>query len=845
MAIQTPNNVTDTTGTPAEDPVDLSRLPTQAQADFLSTDQLAQQGWSITQDQGVAVRDGGETVVQDNQGFTVGLDGQDIAKFTGQGNAQTNFNQAASFVRQTAGPAVAANTGRRPTVDQGDLRQNNFGNNQRYKVVTVTGTAGDGSGDTVPIRKDVFNIGTGELAASFWNQDTAGDVGQLNNDLDQWLQQNRIGTTGALTGGESAVPLAGVIAFDTVETAPPLSDNFAGDRLPPNVADTTGFLPNITPPVVPLTSVNSGANLGVANTGGAPTPSAPTGLVRPISTVVNNVTGTAVSDPLRAVANQIRTITDQVTGTPVPITQTVPANPLIGQIQTAFDTDPRRNASLFAEIARNLNVAANSVTGQQAVQRFLSNNGLQLTPAQFDAFRSGTSLPASAPVLTLTGPINNIAAPVLNTTGLSLPAQPTQVDAPRRQAAAVPVTPTTSVARQPGPPVRGAPLQDIAGSPITPLPVTPTDIRNNAAPVSDFDFGGGEDLTADRIRSSPVSQDFGASDEALPEDFVDPQDINFDPEDIDNDPFFNEADDTDELFNDPFFNDDGDGLGGDEAAFTRGLTINAQNQVAINSQQGVQSNYDWRVKLQLAPGADYLYMDPDERSNSAGILYPLSVTNGVVFPYTPAIQTTYNANYSDYHLTHSNLRGLFYQSSYVDDVTITCPFTAQDTEEANYLLAVIHFFRSVTKMFYGQDAQRGVPPPLVYLTGLGEFQFNGHPCVVSSFTYSLPTDVDYIRARTSTIQGGVNLLYKRARQDLPVNASQASRQRLQTAGLNAGAQQPLRAAPPTLGVGTPTYVPTKMEVVITLKPVQSRTQVSQEFSLKQYANGSLLRKGFW
>jgi hypothetical protein len=30
-----------------------------------------------------------------------------------------------------------------------------------------------------------------------------------------------------------------------------------------------------------------------------------------------------------------------------------------------------------------------------------------------------------------------------------------------------------------------------------------------------------------------------------------------------------------------------------------------------------------------------------------------------------------------------------------------------------------------------------------------------------------------------------------------------------------------------------------------LLPVQSRRQVSQEFSLKQFANGNLMRGGFW
>ena len=42
-----------------------------------------------------------------------------------------------------------------------------------------------------------------------------------------------------------------------------------------------------------------------------------------------------------------------------------------------------------------------------------------------------------------------------------------------------------------------------------------------------------------------------------------------------------------------------------------------------------------------------------------------------------------------------------------------------------------------------------------------------------------------------------------------------------------------------------TYVPTKMEIDITLIPVQTRSQVSKQFSLKAFANGDLLKGGFW
>ena len=266
----------------------------------------------------------------------------------------------------------------------------------------------------------------------------------------------------------------------------------------------------------------------------------------------------------------------------------------------------------------------------------------------------------------------------------------------------------------------------------------------------------------------------------------------------------------------------------------------AQKQQTLKSQQALQTTNDWRVKLSLAKNSSYLY-----NSENPGILKKLSSksgTDGVVFPYTPQISTNYRADYSPYSLTHSNYKGYFYNTSYVDAVNLTATFTAQDTNEAEYLLAVIHFFRSVTKMFYGQDTQRGSPPPLVFLSGLGEYQFNKHPCVVSQFAYTLPNDVDYIRA-TSIVNNGVNFSQVRSNQSAPVPGLAGVSRLLNAVLPKGGKAQP--PAPTSLSVGNPTYVPTKMDITITLLPVQSRNQVSKIFSLSKYANGDQLKGGFW
>lgn len=291
------------------------------------------------------------------------------------------------------------------------------------------------------------------------------------------------------------------------------------------------------------------------------------------------------------------------------------------------------------------------------------------------------------------------------------------------------------------------------------------------------------------------------------------------------------------------------------SSVTRGLTNNAQNQSTLQARVNQPAAADWRVRLRLAPNANYLYK-AGQKQGGPGILAPLAVTDGVIFPYTPSIETSYQAKYDTYDLTHSNYRGYFYKSSAVENISIKGTFTAQDTREAAYLLAVIHFFKSVTKMFYGQDQQAGTPPPLVYLSGFGKYQFNESPCVVSSFNYSLPNDVDYIRADGFN-NIGLNLENRRNQSSGPaiggtLGTVVAIIDRLNNAGLFNGSLSN-RPSPGQVNQNVTnqtsinsTYVPTKIELSVTLLPMQTRNQVSKQFSLESFANGSLLAGGgFW
>lgn len=303
-----------------------------------------------------------------------------------------------------------------------------------------------------------------------------------------------------------------------------------------------------------------------------------------------------------------------------------------------------------------------------------------------------------------------------------------------------------------------------------------------------------------------------------------------------------------------------------------GAVDDARSQATIQDEVNFEQTPDWRVRLSLSPGAYYLYNDDENE-----LLAPLRNTNGIIFPYTPTISVTYAANYQTNNPVHSNYKIFQYENSYVDSINISCDFTAQDTEQAKYLLAVIHFLRSATKMFYGQDQspKPGTPPPLVYLFGMGEFQFNAHPMVISNFTMSLPNDVDYIRAGALTEAAGVNrgapdasatkstgmsvgqMLKDEALKRLGSGIAAVGNAlglKLQPGGLSQGytfgMSNRFNATYPP-GTIEPTYVPTKMNITISAFPVVSRYNVSNNFSVKDYANGSLLQgvkrknAGFW
>jgi hypothetical protein len=162
-------------------------------------------------------------------------------------------------------------------------------------------------------------------------------------------------------------------------------------------------------------------------------------------------------------------------------------------------------------------------------------------------------------------------------------------------------------------------------------------------------------------------------------------------------------------------------------------------------------------------------------------------------------------------------------------------------------------------MFYGQDENpnRGTPPPLLYLSGFGQYQFDSHPVVLTSFAYSLPVDVDYINAYPNGVSVGVNGAYIAPYQPQTAGGNGKTTPsgpirgavntvlgRLAGSGVAPGGKKaPSVATSPSTPTASNeiTRVPTKMNIQLTLLPIITRKAISNEFSLKAYATGELLR----
>jgi hypothetical protein len=292
------------------------------------------------------------------------------------------------------------------------------------------------------------------------------------------------------------------------------------------------------------------------------------------------------------------------------------------------------------------------------------------------------------------------------------------------------------------------------------------------------------------------------------------------------------------------FTDGGGGANGVASAI-RSIDLPAAGEAigdiesAIASFGGDGSNAnDWRVRLSLSNWSSF---------RSSPVLKPLKDAGGLIFPYTPTIGISSGATYRGISTVHTNYTFQAYQSSEPGTISITAPMYVEDPEQGLYWIAMVHYLRSLTKMFSGADPKAGNPPPVIMLNGYGNYVFKNVPVVVKKMSVSLNAECDYIGVEVfgsaaGEIQGitdSIGGLSDSLGSVIPGIGGVTS-----AIGSIAGGVGQVAGLLGTFGIGGKTSggisrVPTKSSFQIELQPVYSRDSV-RKFSLDRFVTGGYL-----
>ena len=273
-------------------------------------------------------------------------------------------------------------------------------------------------------------------------------------------------------------------------------------------------------------------------------------------------------------------------------------------------------------------------------------------------------------------------------------------------------------------------------------------------------------------------------------------------------------------------------LGGLRDIFNRTLSrltgagISTDSRIARTKAawSGRADKSDWRVRLQIPNGANAVY---DSILANNELMEPLIESRGIFWPLTPAVVIQHSANYNPLSQTHSNYPFQAYQNSQVDSLNIIGEFPVQNSDDAKHWVATVNFLRTITKMYFGKEqALKGNPPPIMHLSGYGDYVFNKVPVIVNTFNVELRPGIDYI----STNQNQTELF--------------AQSGGVGPAGIKSdGTYGTARDATRELSRNAPkSWAPTLSNISVLVTPVYSRESI-KNFSLSDFARGNLSGKG--
>jgi hypothetical protein len=139
----------------------------------------------------------------------------------------------------------------------------------------------------------------------------------------------------------------------------------------------------------------------------------------------------------------------------------------------------------------------------------------------------------------------------------------------------------------------------------------------------------------------------------------------------------------------------------------------------------------------------------------SGLLLPIKETQGLVWPYQPQITYNHSVDYQALSPVHANQDFHVFSRVPAVNLQVNGSFSVQNQMEGAYALAALHFFRTVTKMNFGEnDPAAGTPPPILLFNAYGPYVFSDLPVIVKDFNVEFPDDVDYVQVEVTGVDAG-------------------------------------------------------------------------------------------
>jgi hypothetical protein len=249
-------------------------------------------------------------------------------------------------------------------------------------------------------------------------------------------------------------------------------------------------------------------------------------------------------------------------------------------------------------------------------------------------------------------------------------------------------------------------------------------------------------------------------------------------------------------------------------SFRDGLATSIARDKELRAKRTSQTGWnerldiDWRARLQV------MRANKDEffgESNSS-LIAPLKQDRGIMFQYQPSIFLAYSATYDSQSFQGSNYPMHTFMNSQPPVIPIQVPYSATNQDEARYLLAMLQFLKVSVKAQFGEQAVKsgkfGRPPPVLEFSYLGPHGFDRIPVVVNDFNYILTNTVDYIPVEHNSL-------------------TTADHQTAFTSEVTGSGNSS----------GFVTYVPTDIDLVITVMPQYSPRRIRRKFDLDAMRQG--------